>query len=229
MVRPGGLPRTLDRPGRLQVVVNEKKRRVTGALAGLLGEPDETVKQASRPTWRPRAPQLTVHVGGNVVIGNVYNAANVPQEPWGAPGRALVDTCEKRRLLELRDHIAGVSRHLAGHEVTPAVIMRRLADHMGVKSYADIPADRFAQAENYLVCWRARLEGMPGSRRSPGTRQRRVQAIYALCDEMRCDQWRLDHMRQQWGAESMSDLTDEAVEQLYRAVWSRKKSVEGRR
>ncbi|QOK91536.1 hypothetical protein HF908_08640 [Ralstonia pseudosolanacearum] len=196
-------------------------------MADIFGKPDDIERPTSRQAARQRAPQLTLHVGGNIVFGNVYNAANVSEETSAAPSGCLVDACEKRRLLELRDHIAGVSQHLAGHEVMPAAVMRRLAQHMGVKSYADIPASRFAQAESYLVNWRARLEGMPGSARSPGTRQRRIQAIYALCDEMKCDQWRLNYMRRRWGAESMGDLTDEEVEQLQQVVWRRKKSTAG--
>lgn len=96
--------------------------------------------------------------------------------------------------------------------------MRRLNQHMKVNSYAEIPEAQFSQAETYLVRWRARLEGMPGATRSPGWRDRRVQAIHARCKELNADARRLAYMRKRFRKTSLIDLSNEQIGQLYRAV-----------
>lgn len=135
----------------------------------------------------------------------------------------MLDASQKARLLELRDQIAGVSRAVEGQTVSPATIMRKLNAHMHVNSYSEIPGDMFDRAESYLVRWRARLDGMPGANRSKGWRDRRVKAIHARCKELGIDRWRLNYMRKAWGKESLIDLPDDDLEQLYLAVMRRKK------
>ncbi|MDK3025542.1 hypothetical protein QO239_23385 [Cupriavidus taiwanensis] len=205
----------------MQVVVEEKGRRFADAWARLVGEnqgsaPDEAQRQV--------IPNVTVS-GGTVFVGNgnVHNVFNVrPKVTVVQTGNGVLDAAQKRRLLELRDQIVGVSRVLEGHQVAPATVMRRLNAHMNVNSYAEIPTELFDRAENYLVRWRGRLEGMPGATKSPGWRDRRIQAIHARCKELNCDRWRLNYMRKVFGKTSLIDLSNEEVGKLYRAVMDRK-------
>ncbi|WP_404991364.1 hypothetical protein [Cupriavidus pauculus] len=164
--------------------------------------------------------------GGTVFIGDGNRVNNVfrvqPKITVVQTGCGVLDAAQKRRLLDLRDQIVGVSRVLEGQQVTPAAVMRRLNSHMNVNSYAEIPAGLFDRAENYLVRWRARLEGMPGATKSAGWRDRRVQAIHARCKELRCDRWRLNYMRKVFGKVSVIDLSNDEIDKLYRAVMDRK-------
>lgn len=205
----------------MQVVVEEKGRRFADAWAKLVGE-DEGLAPASAPGHV--VPNVTVS-GGTVFVGNgnVHNVFNVrPKVTIVQTGCGTLDAAQKRRILDLRDQIVGVSRVLEGQQVTPAAVMRRLNAHMNVNSYAEIQADLFDRAENYLVRWRARLEGMPGATKSPGWRDRRVQAIHARCKELQCDRWRLNYMRKVFGKVSMIDLSNDEIDKLYRAVMDRK-------
>ncbi|WP_423197415.1 DNA-binding protein [Cupriavidus sp. H19C3] len=164
--------------------------------------------------------------GGTVFFGNGNQINNVfrlqPKITVVQNCGGTLDASQKRRLLDLRDQIVGVSRVLEGHQVMPATVMRRLNSHMHVNSYAEIAADLFERAESYLVRWRSRLEGMPGATKSPGWRDRRVQAIHARCKELGCDRWRLNYMRKVFGKVSMIDLSNEQIDKLYRAVMDKK-------
>lgn len=203
------------------MVVEEKRRRFADAWANLVGE-DEGSAHAEAPGQQ--VPNITVS-GGTVFVGNgnVHNVFNVrPKVTVVQTGCGVLDAAQKRRLLDLRDQIVGVSRVLEGQQVTPAAVMRRLNSHMNVNSYAEIAAGLFDRAENYLVRWRARLEGMPGATKSPGWRDRRVQAIHARCKELRCDRWRLNYMRKVFGKVSVIDLSNDEIDRLYRAVMDRK-------
>lgn len=204
------------------MVVEEKGRRFADAWASLVGE-----NQGSALEEAPRQviPNVTVS-GGTVFVGNgnVHNVFNVrPKVTVVQTGNGVLDAAQKRRLLELRDQIVGVSKVLDGQQVTPATVMRRLNAHMNVNSYAEIPSALFDRAENYLVRWRGRLEGMPGATKSPGWRDRRIQAIHARCKELNCDRWRLNYMRKVFGKTSLIDLSNDEVGKLYRAVMDRKR------
>lgn len=204
-------------------MVEEKGRRFADAWAKLVGE--------NQGTAHEEAPQVMPNVtvtGGTVFVGNgnVHNVFNVrPRVTVVQTGNGVLDAAQKRRLLDLRDQIVGVSRVLEGQAVSPATVMRRLNAHMNVNSYAEIPSELFDRAESYLVRWRARLEGMPGATKSPGWRDRRIQAIHARCKELRCDRWRLNYMRKVFGKVSLIDLSNEEVDKLYRAVMDRKRAA----
>ena len=197
------------------MAVNEKRRRAQGVWAELFGGETEVVNES--PTQA--APNVVVS-GGTVFIGSGH-VQNIVYDRAPTVHNGFLDACHKRRLLELRDQIVGVSRAVDGQQITPAAVLRRLEQHMDVRSYAEIPYERFAQAETYLVNWRARLEGMPGAMRSPGWRERKVRAINALCDEMRAGSWRRSYIRRRWGKASMADLSNEEVGQLHKAVVNR--------
>lgn len=206
------------------MVVEEKGRRFADAWASLVGE-----NQGSALEEAPRQviPNVTVS-GGTVFVGNgnVHNVFNIrPKVTVVQTGNGVLDAAQKRRLLELRDQIVGVSKVLDGQQVTPATVMRRLNAHMNVNSYAEIPSGLFDRAENYLVRWRGRLEGMPGATKSPGWRDRRIQAIHARCKELNCDRWRLNYMRKVFGKTSLIDLSNDEVGKLYRAVMDRKREA----
>ncbi|SOZ12046.1 DNA-binding protein [Cupriavidus taiwanensis] len=203
------------------MVVEEKGRRFADAWARLVGENHGSAPEEAQ---RQVIPNVTVS-GGTVFVGNgnVHNVFNVrPKVTVVQTGNGVLDAAQKRRLLELRDQIVGVSRVLEGHQVSPATVMRRLNAHMNVNSYAEIPAELFDRAENYLVRWRGRLEGMPGATKSPGWRDRRIQAIHARCKELNCDRWRLNYMRKVFAKTSLIDLSNEEIGKLYRAVMDRK-------
>ncbi|WP_420996202.1 hypothetical protein ACKI2N_002365 [Cupriavidus sp. 30B13] len=205
----------------MQVVVQEKGRRFADAWAKLVGE-DEGMAPASAPGQV--MPNVTVS-GGTVFVGNgnVHNVFNVrPKVTVVQTGCGVLDAAQKRRLLDLRDQIVGVSRVLEGHEVSPAAVMKRLNTHMKVSSYAEIASDAFDRAESYLVRWRARLDGMPGANRSAGWRERRVRAIHARCQEFGWEHWRTNYVRKAWRKESLIDLSDDQLEKLYLAVMRRK-------
>ncbi|WP_141639934.1 ORF6C domain-containing protein [Cupriavidus basilensis] len=203
------------------MAVEEMKRRFAEAWADIVGTAGE-----GRADAQPSAPSINIS-GGNVVFGdsvvnrNVFNVR--PRVTVVQTGVGVLDASQKARLLELRDQIAGVSRAIEGQTVSPATIMRKLNAHMNVNSYSEIPDDMFDRAESYLVRWRARLDGMPGANRSKGWRDRRVKAIHARCKELGIDRWRLNYMRKAWGKESLIDLPDDDLEQLYLAVMRRKK------
>ncbi|WP_162899639.1 MULTISPECIES: hypothetical protein [Ralstonia solanacearum species complex] len=167
------------------------------------------------------APIVNVS-GGTVFVGNgnVHNVYTVRPRITTVvqTGNGVLDAHQKRRLLDLRDQIAAVSRYVDSHAVTPAGVMRRLNQHMQVNSYAEILSDKFGQAETYLVRWRARLEGMEGATRSPGWRDRRIRAIHARCRELNAEGRRYAYMRKRFGKTSLVDLSNEEVDQVYRAV-----------
>jgi hypothetical protein len=195
-------------------MLDQARERLLEKLEDVLGTGDGP----AAPT-QP-APVMNFH-GGTVFVGNgnVHNVYNVrPRITVVQTGNGVLDAHQKRRLLDLRDQIVAVSRVVDGHGITAAGVMSRLNRHMGVNSYAEIPEDKFAQAETYLVRWRARLEGMPGASRSPGWRDRRVQAIHARCRELDADGRRIAYMRKRWGKTSLIDLSNEQVDKLYRAV-----------
>ncbi len=203
----------------------EEKRRLK-AVQKLSEILVEATTQKPPPPPQPLSGGWSIS-GGTVIFGNgtinhnVYHAPR-PRITVVQTGNGVLDAPQKRRLLDLRDQIVGVARVLDEHHVTPAMVMRKLNGHMNVNSYAEISADLFDRAETYLVRWRARLEGMPGATKSPGWRDRRIQAIHARCKELRCDRWRLNYMRKVFGKVSMIDLSNDEVGKLYRAVMDRK-------
>lgn len=204
-------------------MVEEARQRLEEKLNEILGPREGEAGPA--PT---AAPVLNFN-GGTVFFGNGNRINNIvrvqPRITVVQTGNGVLDASQKRRLLDLRDQIVGVSRVVDGHKVSPATVMRRLNAHMNVNSYAEIPADLFDRAESYLVRWRARLEGMPGATKSPGWRDRRIQAIHARCKELHCDRWRLNYMRKVFGKVSMIDLSNDEVGKLYRAVMDRKRAA----
>ncbi|QNT25332.1 hypothetical protein [Ralstonia solanacearum] len=191
-----------------------RKKRLSEKLDELLAETAGEVAPANA------APAVNVS-GGTVFVGNgnVHNVYNVrPRITVVQTGNGVLDGHQKRRLLDLRDQIAAASRYVDAQAVTPGGVMRRLNQHMRVNSYAEIPADEFGQAETYLVRWRARLEGMPGATRSPGWRDRRIRAIHTRCRELNAEGRRFAYMRKRFGKTSLMDLSNEEVDQVYRAV-----------
>lgn len=199
-------------------MVEEARKRLREKLDEVFGSDDAQFPSAAS------APVFNFN-GGTVFLGN-GNVQNVyklrPRITVVQTGVGVLDAQQKRRLLELRDQIVGVSRVIEGQEVTPATVMRKLNAHMKVNSYAEIPVQEFERAESYLTRWRGRLEGMPGATRSPGWRDRRIQAIHARCKELGCDRWRLNYMRKAFGKTSLIDLSNEEIGKLYRAVMDRK-------
>ncbi len=188
-----------------------RRKRLNEKLEELLAETDEKVAPANA------APVVNVS-GGTVFVGNgnVYNVR--PRITVVQTGNGVLDAHQKRRLLDLRDQIAAASRYVDAQPVTPGGVMRRLNQHMRVNSYAEIPGDTFDRAETYLVRWRARLEGMPGATRSPGWRDRRIKAIHARSRELNAEGRRFAYMRKRFGKTSLMDMSNEEVDQLYRAV-----------
>lgn len=204
-------------------MIEEAHKRLEEKLNKVLGP------RRPQPSATPVSGPVLNFNGGTVFFGNGNTVSNVyrvqPKITVVQTGNGVLDAAQKRRLLELRDQIVGISRVLDGHQVTPATVMRRLNAHMNVNSYAEIPAELFGRAETYLVRWRGRLEGMPGATKSPGWRDRRIQAIHARCKELNCDRWRLNYMRKVFGKTSLIDLSNDEVGKLYRAVMDRKREA----
>lgn len=204
---------------------DKARQRLEEGLVDLLGLGD------SPPSQAPQGPAGTqvfnVSGGSTVFVGNGNTVSNIyqvrPKITVVQTGVGVLDAAQKARLLELRDQIVGVSRAMEGQQVSAATVMRKLNAHMGVNSYAEILGDQFSRAEGYLARWRAKLDGMPGANRSRGWRDRRVKAIHTRCKELGLDRWRINYMRKAWNKESLIDLADDQLEQMYLAVMRRKK------
>ncbi|WP_316154762.1 hypothetical protein [Cupriavidus sp. BIC8F] len=197
----------------------EKKQRISRAWADLLGLSGGV--EGQRPS-NSRPPSINVTGDGPVIVGNGNVFKIHPNITVVQAGNGLIDIAQKRRILELRDQISGVSRHVDGHEMSPAFLMRRLNTHMGVECYTEIPADQFHKAESYLWRLRGMIDGMAGASTSPSWRDRRIQALLARCKELNCHGWRRSYMRKVFGTASIDDLSNDQVGKLHRAVMSRK-------
>jgi hypothetical protein len=165
---------------------------------------------------------------GNIVAGRDVHQVTVHVEKIVAArtpvktGDGVIDALQKRRLQDLCHDIVTISAQVESAPSSHAKVMSALHRRMKVNSYAEIKAEAFGQAVSYLTRWRARLNSHPQARsRSENWRRGRIAAIQARCTEKGWQEWRHAYMLERFGRNSLVNMPDTEIEQLYRTVMSK--------
>ena len=209
------------------------KKQAASAESSVLADLKASLSSATpEPAPNIDAPTPALHVvingGKDVQVVNGNNTVNnyhaeKPPRPTVIvqTGIGVIDTQQKRRLLDLRDDVVATSQ--AGTPKTPGSVMGALNKHMKVSSYHEILAVDFKKAEKWMQRHIAIKTSLPSaSKKLPDWRNRRIGAIHARCKEKGFEAWRITHMKKKFGKESMIDLSDSDLESLYRSVMSKK-------
>lgn len=138
------------------------------------------------------------------------------------PGYLTISAAQKARLLELKNKWVETRNAVRKTKFSYAAAQTAINRRAGVNSYHEIPIERFDEIEAYVLRQIAIINRMPSARaRSPSWRTARIRAIHARCGEKFLEEWRRRFMAERFGKTSMTDLGDDDLEVLYRAVMAR--------
>ncbi|MFH3049751.1 hypothetical protein ACTP12_14930 [Klebsiella michiganensis] len=98
-----------------------------------------------------------------------------------------------------------------------------LNKYMKVSSYHEIKQDDFNKALKWLRAKIGTLRNMASApKKIDDWRSQTIKSIQARCSEKGWQTWRKEHMLKKFGKQSMKDLTDSELKQLYQTVWNKK-------
>lgn len=166
--------------------------------------------------------QIVGDVTGNVTINTTAEKQPRPIIKSEPPPDSI--TLEQRAVIRAKiDEWVETHNQIKQRELTHQAAWRMLNRHMSTPGYTYIKAVNFDEAKNYMMRQIAILNSMPSAhKKNEDWRNRRIKAIQAQCNKNGWQDWRLKHMRQKFGVDSMIMLNDQDLEKLYRTVMAKK-------
>jgi len=96
----------------------------------------------------------------------------------------------------------------------------------GVSAYKEIPSEKFSKAEKYLRQWLGRLSSTKTAKKSdPGWRRRKLAYIHTNVKQLNCDDKLRALLRDRYGVESLTEISDDDLSAVYSTVASWKQTA----
>lgn len=190
------------------------------------GEVDAVAGRDVVSETRHAAPVInigSIH-GGHNIIGNQGGVhiqvqarpkvVVVVQPPTGS-----VDEPQKLRLRELVREIVALEKVARRQPKAFAQVWFAFQQKLRVTSYQLLPADRFDEAEAWLLQWRARLSGTKSARKTGAPwRKGRYAYIHAAAKELGRADDLPTHLAERYDGRGLSELSDDELQAVYQTV-----------
>lgn len=194
------------------------------------------ILEETKPKPKPRrsAPAKPVHPGTAISgIGNVVGDGNtvhnhITVQPPVSKTKVIVKTgvgtinAEQKRVLhDLVGEIVSIEKVLKRAPRTFQAVWSAFNKRYRINSYHELGEERFADAEKYLRTEIGRLRSMKSAPGKLGDqRAARIKAIQARSREFPGGtERRKAYMVREFGLSSLTDASDDQVEQIYRHVF----------
>lgn len=183
----------------------------------------------SQKQWNQDVPSVSQVVSGT---GNIVAGGNVTihQRPVVVktqviPGAMHISQETARILTDLVNQIvvaeAAVKKSPRNHAVVWGALKRRFK----YSSLSLMPAIHGDEAISSLRQDLGRLLGSKSApNRVPGWRNKRYTAIHARVKQLGIEHWKTQHLQERYGVSSLTDLNDDDLESVYRAVFAKQKA-----
>lgn len=186
----------------------------------------EILRLMQEGTQPEPAPAGSVNVSGNnhIVASGSAQVTVIKTEkvvhrtrPVTNPGVEHITEEQAFRIKTLVDEVVRLEKLICRPPAGYAAVWPALNRHCGATSYKLIRADRFEKAIKYLQEWTGRLRSSGSAqKKDPEWRKSLFRAIHA---RSRGQEARLDTLlTQKYSTSSMGELTDDALDALYRTV-----------
>lgn len=178
----------------------------------------------------PSRHKISVQGTGNIVAGgdlHVFQSAPKAPRPTVItnPGVEHISTEQRAKLKALVDEIVETEARLKQRPRGYSSVWSALNKHCGAPSYSLIAKDHFEKARTYLNSTLGRLNSMASAPLKNGDEWRsRKYAYIKINSKDPSDAAALSaYIQSKFGAESITELSNEELERAYRYVVSRRK------
>jgi hypothetical protein len=199
------------------LLIEEKKPKVTSRRA--------TPKPTIQITGSSNIHIVGGDINHNTTTVNHFNTEKVIHRPKieVKTGDGVISAAQKARLQQLvKDWI----------EIYDAVHVKKKSfgaawgavnKRADVNSYHEIPAEKFEAIEKWLLVQIGIKNSMPSAKKKSTTwRNGRIKGIQSRCNELGIQDKRKEYMKKTFGQDSLTLLSDDDVDKVYRWVMSKK-------
>ena len=204
---------------------DDKKRALASKIEEVL------VKSTTKPRVRKKTTDIiTINItagnGDGHGIGNtIIKTEKVVHKPkiQVKTGDGVVTAEQKARIQQLVKDWISTHDAVKQTKLTPAAAWSITNKQAGVNSYHEIPAEKFDKIEKWLLKQIALVNAMPSAKKKSSTwRATRIKGIQSRCNELGMQVKRKEYMKKYFGKDSLTMLSDDDVEKVYRWVMSQK-------
>lgn len=157
--------------------------------------------------------------GGNVTI----HQNPVVVKTQAVPGALHISQETAFKLRELVNQIVTVEASVKREPRNHAAVWSSMRRKFKYSTLALMPARQGDEAEAYLREQIGRLmSSKSAAAKVPDYRLKRYRSIHSRVKELGLEDWKASYLAEHFGAESLTNLTDEDLERFYRAVFSKK-------
>lgn len=157
-------------------------------------------------------------LAGSTVINTHRHETKIVAQT--TPGKMHITEVQRGTLHQLVDKVVQAEAALRKAPKTHRAVWAALNRHCGVSSYQLIALGDFDKAEKFLRQWLGRLHASPTAHRKVGSDLRKQRYSYIKVNSKSPeDSAALQrHLKAKYGVESISDLSNEDLERVYRFV-----------
>lgn len=183
----------------------------------------------SQKQWNQDFPSVSQVVSGT---GNIVAGGNVTihQRPVVVktqviPGAMHISQETARILTDLVNQIVVAEAAVKKSPRNHAAVWGGLKRKFKYSSLSLMPAIHGDEAISSLRQDLGRLLGSKSApNRVPGWRNKRYTAIHARVKQLGIEHWKTQHLQERYGVSSLTDLNDDDLESVYRAVFAKQKA-----
>lgn len=191
----------------------DKVRRLFGESKKIKGK--ESVAQVS---------QVVSGHSNIVAAGNVTIHQNpVIVKTQAVPGALHISQEMAFKLRELVNQIVAIEANVKRDPRNHPAVWGAMRRKFKYSTLPLMPARQGEEAEAYLREQIGRLmSSKSAAAKVPDYRLKRYRSIHSRVKELGLEDWKASYLAEHFGAESLTELTDEDLERFYRAVFSKK-------
>ena len=174
-------------------------------------------------------PSINVNGSANVIgNGNTVNnvitfTRSIQKKIQVKTADGVIDATQKFQIKSLVDEWVENYNAIKKSRLTHQKAWSLLNRHMKVNSYHEIKDINHAKAIKFLRSRLGELRNMPSApKKVQDWRAQTIKSIQARCSEKGWQTWRKLYMQQKFGKNSMTELTDVELKQLYQTVWNKR-------
>lgn len=193
-------------------------------------DPKQKIKRLFEHTFpQPQVNPITQSGTGNIIaFGNVSIGQDRPKRPRPAvpvhPGVEHITVQQKVILKSLVNEVVATEARLKKSPKSYGAVWSALTKKCGVTSYHLISLNDFDKARGYLNSWLGRLNSMRSAPVKNGEAWRKKKYAYIKINSKGPDETQAVnvYIKRNFGAESLSELANDELEQVYRYVAGRR-------
>lgn len=140
------------------------------------------------------------------------------------PGIEHITESQVAELHRLKDEIIRIEAVVKQNPVTHMGVWKSLNTKMDVGKMRMIPFEKFPKAKKYLQDWIGRLNSMPSTSVKDGDAWRKRKYSYIKVNSKNAPEAVNTYISKNFGATSLTELSNDELERVYRYVASRKKN-----